>query len=107
MRLKLKKSEKWILNSLQPIVYQGQNVVLSLSVDISEEHKVREQARQHTESFKNMVDSLRDSVFILQNNVIQYVNKALCELSGYTKKELIGKGFESFIHPEERQKVLE
>ncbi len=107
MRLKLKKSEKWILNSLQPIVYQGQNVVLSLSVDISEEHKVREQARQHTESFKNMVDSLRDSVFILQNNVIQYVNKALCELSGYTKEELIGKGFESFIHPEERPKVLE
>ncbi len=107
MRLKLKNSEKWILNSLQPIVYQGQNVVLSLSVDISEEHKVREQARQHTESFKNMVDSLRDSVFILQHNVIQYVNKALCELSGYTKEELIGKGFERFIHPEERPKVLE
>ncbi len=107
MRLKLINSEKWILNSLQPIVYQGQDVVLSLSVDISEEHKVREQARQHTESFKNMVDSLRDSVFILQHNVIQYVNKALCDLSGYTKEELIGKGFERFIHPEERPKVLE
>ncbi|MCF8222262.1 MAG: PAS domain S-box protein [Bacteroidales bacterium] len=45
------------------------------------------------------------SIFIVVDDKIQYVNRALLELSGYDKNELIGEPFLKFIAPEEQENV--
>lgn len=35
-----------------------------------------------------------------------FVNSALCKMIGYSKKELIGKQFAEFIHPDDRKRIL-
>jgi PAS domain S-box-containing protein len=38
---------------------------------------------------------------------LSYVNEKMCEIIGYTKDELIGKEFTDFIHPDDKESILE
>lgn len=51
-------------------------------------------------------DAINATTAILKtdiNNIIKYVNERFCELSGYSKEELIGKNCEEFRHKEHKQ----
>ncbi|MBN2323360.1 MAG: PAS domain S-box protein [Spirochaetes bacterium] len=37
---------------------------------------------------------------------LTFVNRALCRMTGYTKKELLGEPFARFIYPEDKKKIL-
>jgi PAS domain S-box-containing protein len=36
-----------------------------------------------------------------------FVNQALCNMTGYSEKELIGKPFADFLHPDDKERVLQ
>ncbi len=55
--------------------------------------------------YKTLIESLNNSVFIIKDGKILYVNAELTRKSGYTKKQLIGKPFLNFVAPEEQDKV--
>ncbi|WP_347840078.1 PAS domain S-box protein [uncultured Draconibacterium sp.] len=57
--------------------------------------------------YRNLINSLNDALFILQDGEIKFVNQSLCILSGYSKEELLGQDFTKFVAPEERAKVKE
>jgi len=59
------------------------------------------------QKYKNLIDSLTDSVFILQDGVIKYVNPELCRLAEMSENELIGHSFALFIAPAQVDKVME
>ena len=52
-----------------------------------------------------LVDTVEDSIFIVVNGKIEFVNNELCRLSGYSPDELIDRHFLDFVAPEERDKV--
>ncbi|WP_372651398.1 PAS domain S-box protein [Draconibacterium sp.] len=55
--------------------------------------------------YKNLVNSLNDGLLILQDGVIKFVNKSLCETTGYSEDELLDKEFTMLVAPEELDKV--
>lgn len=67
--------------------------------DITEVKKSQKAATESEIKYKNLVESMYDSVFIIQDEIIQYVNEALCQVSGYSRDEVIGQNFTSFIMP--------
>lgn len=54
---------------------------------------------------KELIDLSTDSIFIMQNGIIQYVNPVLLQVSGYNLSELIGIEFTEFIPSHELDKV--
>ena len=57
--------------------------------------------------YKRMLDNIRDSFMVCQDGLLKYVNSRMLELLGYdTEEELIDKGLDFIIHPEDFPTVL-
>lgn len=54
---------------------------------------------------KALIDLSTDSIFIMQNGLIKYVNANLLQVSGYNLSELVGLKFTEFVSPKELEKV--
>lgn len=46
-----------------------------------------------------------EGIVIHDHGTIEYVNRALCDLTGYTEDDFIGQDALAFIHPEDRETV--
>lgn len=60
---------------------------------------------KNEDTYHSIINSSTDSIFILQNGIIQYANPQLIYTSGYTLSELVGKNFIDFVAPQELKKV--
>lgn len=66
------------------------------------------QARSSEDSYKQLIDSLPESVFIHQDYRVIYVNKASVSMMGaISKEDIIGKSILDFIDPEYEERIHE
>jgi PAS domain S-box-containing protein len=73
--------------------------VLVTSSDLTDRFKAEEM-------YKNLIESITDGIVIIKEGLIQYVNRKIIELTGYTQKELAGRPFADLICERDRGKVL-
>jgi len=77
--------------------------------EISEREKAEEELRESEERFRSLFESIQDPVGIFvgrEGRLIDY-NMTFKRSSGYTDEELKGKVFLDFVHPDDRDRVLE
>lgn len=55
--------------------------------------------------YRALIESATDGIFIISNEKIDLVNRALIELLGYTREELIGSSFLDFVGETERERI--
>ncbi|TET33630.1 MAG: PAS domain S-box protein, partial [Planctomycetota bacterium] len=63
--------------------------------------KAEEELRKNEEKFRNLAEEITDGVIVTVDHETRWINKAYCEIFGYEKQELLGKGPEFFLLPEE------
>lgn len=73
--------------------------------DISEKVKLLEELRVSEERFRKLSDSAFEAVFIHENGIIQEVNQACSDLSGYSRDELIGMNVLDLAAEDAREKI--
>lgn len=56
--------------------------------------------------FRAIVRSATQAIFVTQDGLFSFVNKACEDLTGFTEEELLGLPFHEIIHPEDRAEVL-
>ncbi len=74
------------------------------------EQKVLERTAELMESqekYRNVVERANDGIFIIKDTVVAYANTSAAKSSGYTIEEIVGKPFYTFIHPDEKERVME
>jgi PAS domain S-box-containing protein len=88
------KDGRWLIlelvgtNLIDDPVVNG--IVLNLR-DITERKKMDESLRQSEEQYRTLVETMNDGLSIVDTkNVITYVNDRLCEMTGYSREELMG-----------------
>jgi len=59
------------------------------------------------EKYRILVENANDSIFVAQDGAIKFLNQKTEELTGYLAAELIKKPFVDFIHPDDKQIVVE
>ncbi|NLX50621.1 MAG: PAS domain S-box protein [Deltaproteobacteria bacterium] len=73
--------------------------------EVSDRQKAEKAIRESEERFRILVDLAPDIIYrIREDKTIDFISSAVSQL-GWRPEELIGKSFEEFIHPDDREKV--
>ncbi len=79
----------------------------SLIQEIAERKAAEEALRESEEKYRLVVENASDAIFIIQDGLVKFPNKSLLSVSGYSVEELERTHFQNFIHPEDRNMVIE
>jgi PAS domain S-box-containing protein len=75
--------------------------------DITERKKAEEALRESEEKYRLVVEHATEAIVVAQDNRLKLVNPKAVELTGYSGADLTSLPFVEFIHPEDRELVLE
>lgn len=62
-----------------------------------------EELRESEELARGILETAATGIYVVQDGVLQYVNRPFEVLSGYAKEELIGRRSLDFVHPDDRE----
>ena len=81
----------------------GKAYVVGSIRDITERKKALEDLRQREEMYRNLVESLKDIIYEIDNDgIIRFMSPAFTRLTGYTVEEITGSPFLNLVHPDDR-----
>lgn len=89
----------WV--SVEPIMLQGQQCILSTAYDVTERKRVEEALRDSEERYRELFENDKDAIYVHDlNGVYTSVNRAAESLCGYPREEILGRNFRDFVAPE-------
>lgn len=77
-----------------------------LIIDISERKAMEEALRNSEQHYRQVIQSLQEGLFVLQNEKFRFVNDAIVNILGYTVEEMTGQHFRVVIPPELRKEAV-
>jgi PAS domain S-box-containing protein len=96
------------LMSARLLQINHEDVILSITRDITERKQAEQSLRESEEQFRTLVGSAPDAIFIQVDGRFAYVNDAAIRLYGATsEKELVGREIVERVHPDYREKAQE
>ena len=75
--------------------------------DISKMKESEEALRESEEKYRLLIENATDAIFIAQDLTLKFVNPKTEAITGYSAEDLARIPFVDFIHPEDRDMVLE
>ena len=98
---------KWISMYSKPVPYGDGNADLATLIDISDKKNIFLSLQESEAKYRLVVENANDGIFILQDEVIRFVNQKACDITGYPREELLITPFADLIHPDDRQPAKE
>ncbi len=96
---------RWSWGYLVPIDYRGERLGVGNWIDVTRVKKLEQRLRESEEFYRTLIEDSLTGVYIVQNDRFVYINKALEEIVGYTKEEILNKDPFSIVHPADREIV--
>ncbi len=107
-RMRKDKTRVYISLSGLPIKVEGRQLaVYGIYRDISERKRAEEETKKSEEKYRILVENATDAIIILQDDLIRFHNQKTAALTGYSKEELESTRFFQFIHPEDRDAMIQ
>jgi len=89
-------------------LYRGKTILLGIVRDIAEWKEAREKLAESERKFRTVIENAEEGLAMIGDNYrINYINKKLCEITGYTEEELIGRDFRGLLADKSRRLVAE
>ncbi len=79
---------------------------IDLENEIAERKTAENLLRDSEEKYRLIFENANDGIFLSANGKIHFVNPKAVESTGYQPKQVIGKIFTDFLHPDYRELVL-
>jgi two-component system, cell cycle sensor histidine kinase and response regulator CckA len=79
----------------------------SLTAEISRREAVEKQLKGSEEKYRLLVETSTDAIFIAQDGMMRFLNSATSLLIGLPQEEILNKPFIEFIHPDDREMVVQ
>jgi diguanylate cyclase (GGDEF)-like protein/PAS domain S-box-containing protein len=98
----------WVLETVSPIVYQGEKAALGSFIDITERKSAEESIRQSEEKYRTILESIQEGYFEvdLAGN-FTFFNDSVCRIIGYSREEMMGMNNRVFTKDETAPKVYQ
>jgi len=88
------------------IPYEGREVLCAVARDVTERKKAEEELKESEERYRQLVEKSPETIAILSEGKIVFMNAAGTELAGMDDpEELTGKPYLDFVHPDFRETV--
>jgi len=81
--------------------------VKALEKEIVKHEKAEEKLQSLEEKYRLLVENANDATFIAQDGVVKFANHKTEDMMGYSSEELATIPFNDFIHPDDRDMVLD
>ena len=78
-----------------------------LQQEIAERKWMEQSLRKSEEKYRLVVEYANEGILITQDNFFRYVNPKAVKIWGHSKEELTSRPFTDFIHPDDREMVME
>ncbi len=88
------------------ITHEGQPSVMMSIRDISERKRTEAELRDSEKKYSTLVEKGNDGIIIVQDDVLVFANMKFCEISGFSKEELLRRPFEDFLPPDYKRVVM-
>jgi len=86
----------------QPFRYDGEACWLVTPVPVTAQQMPANQNAKQEETYRALVENLNDIVYTTDANaVVTYVSPNIQQVSGFEPREVIGRNFIEFVHPED------
>ena len=80
---------------------------ISAIADISERKATEIALKESEEKYRLVVEKAHDGIVVAQEGILRFINPGALEIMGYEAGELLSKPFTEFIHPDDRDMVLQ
>lgn len=80
---------------------------LGIMQDISANKQAEEALRESEEKYRLLVENSHEAILVAKDGMLRFVNSRAIELSGYSEEELKSRPFVDFIHPDDREMVIQ
>ncbi|MEO8474110.1 MAG: PAS domain-containing sensor histidine kinase [Chryseolinea sp.] len=87
--------------------YFGRNIIIATARDITAQRKIELELKESEQRYRTLQQASFGGIGMHDKGVIIDCNQGLCDITGYTRKELIGFNGLSLIAPEWRKYVME
>lgn len=98
------------IGSMDEIGELGRSVnamIMEIENRTTERDAAERTLRESEKKYRQLVENARDVIFIAQDGLIKFSNKRASELLGYAREELYSIPFVEFIHPDDRDAVVD
>ncbi len=95
------------LLSARPLEYGNDECLVAAVTDITEFKRAQDALRESEEKYRLLVENASDSIFIIQDQQIKFPNAKAIELGQHLGVDLGQIPYINYIHPEDRQMVIE
>jgi diguanylate cyclase (GGDEF)-like protein/PAS domain S-box-containing protein len=93
-----------------PVTAGGElRTVYGIYVDQTQRRQAEQALRESEERFRSLAEQSLQGIFLLADERFVFVNRIICEVTGYSQEELLGmdrSGLETLIHPSDRGLML-
>uniref|UniRef100_A0A7J2TKN6 histidine kinase n=1 Tax=Archaeoglobus fulgidus TaxID=2234 RepID=A0A7J2TKN6_ARCFL len=95
---------RWVWGFCKPFEAEGKKYVLGNCIDVTRLKEAEERLKESELFFKTLIDESLAPVYIVSDRFI-YVNRAVEEVSGYSRDELLSMDPLQLVHPDDREMV--
>jgi PAS domain S-box-containing protein len=98
----------FVRTSSRPMYKEGEIVgFTALITDITGRKKAQDLQRISEERYRNVVENANEIIIVAQDGLVKFANRKMEEISGYSREELLSVAFIEFVHPDDRQFLVE
>lgn len=99
--------KNWITKKF-PFASSESNTMLGgFTIEITDLKRTEAALRESEEKYRLLFENAGEAILVVQDGIIVLVNKSCKDLIGYTDTDLISKTITNFIHPEDKQLVMD
>lgn len=100
---------RWVRERAEMVSDAAGNIVGGIGTvqDVTDRKRAEEALRENEERYRMLVDNARDVILIAQEGLVTFMNPRMLEITGFTEDEIVGKSFTIFIHPDDRELVVD
>lgn len=74
--------------------------------DITDRKKAEESLKLSEEKYRLLIENANEIIVVAQDNMLKFVNPKTIKIMGFSEQELMSRPFIDFIHPDDKEMVL-